>query len=247
MPKKARAILARTQNLPGQTNKGSKPLSDTVDDSDLQMATIASQAKKPDGNVGGKNKRARIEEIFDEDNLPKRSTTCVHLAAREDTSTTEETGNLPIPRYIPPQLDPDLIEIIGRFEMMDEDPSDGLAPEPPEDMRSDDEDEADETEIQDLTNESNRKRFRDLQAKGFASVANFFSHVRDTISKRPRTEETTVDSHTERPREEAESSRMTAREAGMRSEEGTCVDEGEEEESSDESENGDSLPAEHTH
>ncbi|KAJ7790955.1 hypothetical protein B0H14DRAFT_2625485 [Mycena olivaceomarginata] len=228
------------------------------------------------------NKRARIEEILDEDNLPKRSTTRVPLAAREDTSTTEETGNPPIPRYTPPQLDPDLIEIIGRFEMMDEDPSDGLAPEPPEDMSSDDEDEADETEIQDLsvlekfsatllraqqiavakereleksrkrprtytknskrTNE--RNRFRDLQAKGFASVANFFSHVRDTISKRPRTEETTVDSHTECPREEAESSRMTAREAGMRSDEGTRVDEGEEEESADESENGDSLPAE---
>ncbi|KAJ7801881.1 hypothetical protein B0H14DRAFT_2614909 [Mycena olivaceomarginata] len=187
MPKKARAVLARTQNLPGQTNKGSKPLSDTVDNSDLQTADIASQAKKPNGNVGG---------------------TC------EDTSTPEETGNPHIPRYIPSQLDPDLIEIIGRFEMMDEDPSDGLAPEPHEDLSSDDEDEADETEIQDLsvlerfsatllraqqiavakeqeleksrkhprtytknskrTNERNRKRFCDLQAKGFASVAKFF-------------------------------------------------------------------------
>lgn len=78
-------------------------------------------------------------------------------------------------------------------------------------------------------------------------LPSFFSHVRDTISKCPRTEETTVDSHTECPREEAESSRMAAREAGMQSEEGTHVNEGEEEESSDESENRDSLPVEVSH
>jgi hypothetical protein len=97
------------------------------------------------------DKRARIEEILDEDNLPKISTTHVPLAAREDTLTPEETGNPHIPRYIPSQLDPNLIEIIGRFEMMDEDPSDGLAPEPHKDLSLDNEDEADKTEIQDLS------------------------------------------------------------------------------------------------
>ncbi|KAJ7686874.1 hypothetical protein B0H14DRAFT_3673806 [Mycena olivaceomarginata] len=123
--------------------------------------------------------------------------------------------------------------------MMDEDLSDGLAPEPPEDMSSDDEDEADETEIQDLlvlekfsatllraqqiavakeqeleksrsprtytknskrTNERNQKHFRDLQAKGFASVANFFSHSECARKAKEMrfTSSSSIESHAER-------------------------------------------------
>ncbi|KAJ6547842.1 hypothetical protein B0H10DRAFT_1969480 [Mycena sp. CBHHK59/15] len=153
MPHKARAIISRTKNLFKSTKKGRE----TAESSDSETEAVATSTTSdvagdmnfPATDASPVNEIPRIEEIPDEGDPPytneKEPEPC-----RESSRTSSET---PFNKFAhPSDIDPNLIEIIGRFEIMDEyDPADcsDLPGDPGDD--SDEDDGADDTEIQEIS------------------------------------------------------------------------------------------------
>lgn len=163
MPRKARVIVSRTQNLfksnktAPQEAENSYPEADTI-----STASTSTLAENPSNIVltgeyytrvnvmplilHPESRRATVEDIEDDGDCPDW---CRHGEAEGAPSHTAHSENTSGPR--PADIDPNLIEIIGRFEIMDdyEDP-DQLGS--PDEMAGDlEDDQEDETEIQELS------------------------------------------------------------------------------------------------